>query len=358
MKNFLFLLIFSTLIVGCGDDGDGSASSSASGITISGQMSLSSAVNVQKYSALGIQDYTVYCVAFNASATSCSDQLDSEGNFSCAGIPADTAFGCFVKDATSIVAALEFTDSTTGFENETTSSVALTGSVSLGSVSLNTTTGKATVSKSVLDGKKSTVESKVSVTDLQNTSWELTCVNTGDTVMDAACSAFVTESSSVFFRIITATKGETTMYGMGVWASQSAFQGCGSIDMTTTMKNSVETEDGITFTSISHGSAFTNDHGGSGTCKTESGSAPTEANDIDNYFSLQKLSISGNLYTLHEDDEWTNGGCTYTHTLSVNIEPSSSTELYGAFSIVEKESGSGCADEEKAAQFSVKFTKQ
>lgn len=363
MKNLIFLLILSALtFVGCGDDEATSLpNSSTTAITISGQIAtgLTGDGNVSELNSIrGLEEYTFYCVAFNASADSCSDQLDTEGNFSCAGLPSDTPFGCFVKDATSIVATLEFTDTTsTGFENETASSASVKESVSLGAVVLNTATGKATVSKSVLDGKTSTGSSDLTPLDFQGTSWTLSCVDGDDSAMNTVCSQFVTESPTVYFRILAATKGSTTMYGLGVWENASAYAGCGSIDMTTDMKEAIESEDSITFTTINHDTAFTNDHGGSGTCPTWDNSAPTEYNDINNYYALEKLIDNGGSYTMYQEDEDSYSGCTYTHTLSVTFNPSSDTVMYGAFDIVEKESGSSCPSEEFSAKFTVKFTK-
>tara|TARA_B100000925_G_scaffold143626_1_gene107583 strand:- start:11580 stop:12668 length:1089 start_codon:yes stop_codon:yes gene_type:complete len=360
MKNFFFLLIFSALLVGCGGDDGDSVSSSSSGITISGRIA-SSKSNVAALSPAGLSDYTFYCVAFNADADSCSDQLDDDGNFECTGIPADTAFGCFVKDSTSIVATLEFTDTATGFENETSASTALSGSVSLGSVTLNTTTGKATVAKSVLDGKVSTGSSSLTPLDFQGTSWTLSCVNGSDTLMNLLCSEFVTESPTVYFRVLKATKNSDggIIYGLGVWKNQAAFTGCGSIDMVTAMKSAIESEDNITFDTISHAAAFNDAHAEGQDCETWDGSAPAddEPSDIDNYYSLQKLVNNGGSYTLREEDEDTDGGCTYTHTLAVTFNPVSETLMYGAFDIIEKESGTGCNDEEISAKFTVKFTK-
>ena len=361
MKNFFYLLIFSALLVGCGEDDGVIAPPSSSGITISGQITAPSKLNVSALSPAGLSDYTFYCVAFNADADSCSDQLDDDGNFECTGIPADTAFGCFVKDSTSIVATLEFVDTTTGFENETSASTALKGSVSLGSVTLNTTTGKATVSKSVLDGKVSTESSSLTPLDFQNTSWDLSCVNGSDTQMNSVCSEFVTDSPTVFFRVLKATKNSDgkVIYGLGVWKDEAAFTGCGEIDMVTAMKSSIESGDSITFDVVEHAAAFTNAHAEGQACETRDGSAPddNEPTSIESYYTLQKLVNNGGSYTLREEDEYTNSECTYTQTLAVTFNPVSETLMYGAFDLIVKESGSGCTYEGTSAKFTVKFTK-
>ncbi|MAW08097.1 MAG: hypothetical protein CME61_07430 [Halobacteriovoraceae bacterium] len=360
MRTIFSVLFLSAFLAGCG--GSGSSSGSSSGITVSGQMALSSSLDSYALSVLSVTDYSVRCVAFDDDATSCSSDISSDGAFSCSGLPANTGFGCFVLNSTNAVAAtLEFVDTDTGFDNSTTSSVSLKSSVALGQVTLNPTTGKATVSITAVESATSDATAVITVTDLNNTSWALSCISSGDTLMDAACASFISDSPNVFFRIITAQSGSTTMYGMGVWASQTAFQGCGSIDMTDSMKSGIESEEGssFSFTSVDTASTFTADHSTSGTCPTYNESTPTEPNDLENYYSLQKLEVTGNLYTLHEDDEFTNGsGCTFREMLSVSFSPQSATVLNGAFSVQMLESGSGCPGEEVTAQFTVKFTKQ
>ena len=311
---------------------------------------------------MNVTDYSVRCVAFDDAATSCSSDISSDGSFSCSPLPVDTGFGCFVLNSSNTVAAtLEFVDTSNAWDNATTSSVALKSSVALGTVTLNPTTGKATVAISAIESATSDTAAAITVTDLNNTSWNLSCIQSGNTLMDAACEAFLEGGQEVFFRIITAEAGSTTMYGMGVWASQTAFQNCGSIDMTDSMKSGIETEEGssFSFTSVDTASAFTADHSSSGTCPTWDGNTPTETNDLENYYSLQKLEVTGNLYTLHEEDEYTDSsGCTFTEMLSISFSPQSATVLNGAFSLTMLEDGSSCPGEEITAQFTVKFTKQ
>ena len=361
MKKILLLSLLTVFFVGCGASDESSSSSSDSTITISGQIAESSPLTGNSLrEAKALSDYTFYCVAFNAAASSCSDQLSATGEFSCAGIPADTAFGCFVKDATSIVATLEFQGSGTGFSDDSTSSVALGSNASLGTVTLNTTTGKATASKSVIADKISNRNSAISVDDIHNTSWNLSCVDGPDQVMNAACDVFVAESPAVFFRLLKATKNSKAVYGIGVWASQTAFQGCGSIDMTSGMKAGIESQDGITFSQNATGVAFTADHGEGGTCPTETGDAPQGGNatDIDTYFALNKLQIDGNTFSLLESETFENGSCSNHHKLSVTFSPSSATVMYGAFDMVDKYEGDCEGEEDMAAKFTVKFTKQ
>ena len=233
MKKIFALPIMAMLFVGCGASDDSSSSSNGSSITISGQISESSPLTGNSLrDAKALDDYTFYCVAFNAQASSCSDQLDSLGNFECI-LPANTAFGCFVKNATSIVATLEFEGTGSGFNDDSTSSVALSSNASLGTVTLDTTTGKATASKSVIADKISNTNSAISVDDIHNTAWTLSCVDGPDQVMNAACDAFVADSPAVFFRLLKATKNSdsSSVYGLGVWASQASFNACGGFDM-------------------------------------------------------------------------------------------------------------------------------
>lgn len=371
MKKIFALPIMAMLFVGCGASSDSSDSSdssnSAAAITISGQIAESSSLAASSLrEAKALDDYTFYCVAFNANADSCSDQLDSAGNFECTGIPADTAFGCFVKDATSIVATLEFADSGEGFNNESTSSVALGQSAALGTVTLNTTTGKASVSKSVIADKVSKQSSKISIDDIHNTAWTLSCVDGDDAEMNTICDEFIDKSPTVFLRLLKATKGSDNVYGIGVWASQAAFQGCGSKDMTEAMQTGIQDEDGISFTQNEAGPFANNAE----TCATdtETHTNPNDSEDatiITSYYALSKLRISGNSFSLIQESQETESDadgegnpCTYDHTTFVTFSPSSATEMYGAFEWVDRETGAGCPGDEEVAKFTVKFTKQ
>ena len=361
-KLILPLTLVSLMLAGCGDDEATTNENSSTGITISGQISTGSALlSSEKEETLGLDQYTFYCVAFNSSADSCSDQLDSNGNFSCSGLPADTPFGCFVKDSTSVVATLQFADSSgSGFDDETSFSAKVKESLSLGTVTLNTTTGKATANKSVLDGKTSTGDSNRSPADYQNTSWSLDCVNGDDNEQNTNCAQFTTDSPTVYFRVLTATKGSETMYGLGVWKNKDAFDGCGEIDMTTAMKTSIESESGVSFTSVAYAGTFTADHGGGGTCPTDDGNAPSEPGDIKNYYAMEKLIENGGSYTMYEEEvDSQDAGCIQTHNLAVTFNPVSDTVMYGAFDIVEKHTGESCGtdEEDKSAKFTVKFTK-
>lgn len=373
MKNFWFLLIL-ILVVSCGGAGESSdSSSSSSGITISGTISESAGVSeaTSSYlSPIALEDLEIYCVAFNAAADSCSDQLDSSGNFSCSGIPANASFGCFIKGEQGVVASLEIAGTGSGFNSTTSSSIALGGDTNFGNVVLNTATGKATVDRSQIVESISSTSSVISVDDIHNTTWALSCVNGPDSLMNIACSEFVTQSPSVFFRLLKATKNSdsSTVYGIGVWASQSSFNNCGAtvgVDMTTTMKEAIEDEDSITFSQNSVG-IFSTDNGSSGACPSEDNGSggnldpnSDEPTVIDSYYALNKLTVNGNDFSIIEDeDEYVDNGCTFNHSTAVTFSPSSASEMFGSFTIVDAESGSNCPGEGGVFKFTVKFTKQ
>ncbi|MBT4792023.1 MAG: hypothetical protein HON90_10665 [Halobacteriovoraceae bacterium] len=362
MKKLLLTLVALSLFFSClGGGGSGDSSSSENTINISGTMGTAAFVGnglLEKgTSALDLSALKMYCVAFNASVSSGSSDFGAGGQFDVAGIPTNTPFGCFVvaKSDSKIIATIKIKDSNTGMSDESSSSMKLGSSVSLGSITLTEGNPVIEVPKAVIASAQSTsTSSAMAVDDFHNTAWTLTCVDTAD----SDCSSFVTESPQVFFRIISATKSSTTIYGIGVWASQAAFGTCGSVDMTTTEASDITTEEGggFTWTQNTQG-AFTNASSTSDTCPLrDAGTASTE--NLSDYYTLNKLVISGSTFSLNDEDSGTNGSCEYYHKTALTMNSVSATEMYGSFETAEiKSSGCGSVTDDRAS-FVVKFTKQ
>ena len=273
----LFLMLAVIGLIGCNSSDSGSGGSSGTGsggsgsdetLTISGSIDISSsaAQGFQALSAEMIETYSIYCVAFNADADSCTDELDSDGNFSCSGIPVDTPFGCFIRNGDTPVATFEFTDDTSGFGDEGSTSVALNGNVDLGELTYTEGSDTIEISRSVLEDNFSDATALLEADDLHNTTWNLECVS-GDCAEDETGEDGM--PASVFFRVVKAsvtyTNGSSeSMTGLGVWSSQTAFQNCGEIDITDVLVTGITQEEeqsqnvsNFEFTQISSGEAWT-----------------------------------------------------------------------------------------------------
>ena len=82
--------------------------------------------------------------------------------------------------------------------------------------------------------------------------------------------------------------------------------------------------------------------------------------DIQNYYQLDKLTISGNLFTLYEEDEErTSDDCTEITSFTITFSPTSTTEMYGNV-LNTRYYSEGCSDEGRyvSSNLVVKFTKQ
>lgn len=361
MIRFASLALISALFISCAKEGGGGSSSSGDTITISGTLGITSAKrNSKSINSVSLNDIKMYCVAFNADADSGQSDFNSSGEFEVKEIPADTPFGCFVvqKSDSSIVATLKIEDSNTGMENESSSSMSLKDNVSFGSITL--TEGESTISvpKSRVESAQSTKTSTLSVSDLHETEWDLSCVDSDD----SQCSDFIADSPRVYFRILEATKnGGKTLNGIGVWASETDFDNCGAKDMTAADASGIQTDegDGFTWTQNTTGN-FVDNHS---VCpKRDSGEAVSRDN-IEAYYAMEKLVKSGTMFAMNsEDEDDEDSDCYYYHKTAVSFSPQNSTTLYGNFETAEirtDKTSNGCGGEsDDHASFVVKFTKR
>lgn len=350
------------LVAACSDSKSDSTAASDT-ITVSGSMgvSLFSVPGKVKTTALSLSTLQMYCVAFNAEATSGTSTFSSSGAFSVAGLPADTPFGCFVVKISdsSIVATIQIQGTGSGLEDSSTSSLSLKQSVSLGTLTL--TEGNPVISvpeAQIASAVSVETTPTIAVDSVHQTSWTMTCVDSTDT----ACASFVSGSPQVYFRIVKATKSSQTLYGLGVWSSAADFATCGSVDMTAAEASSIVTDEGGDFAWVQSTTGnFTNATSTSDTCPLrEAGTAGVD--NLQNYYAFDKLKIQGSAYTLIQQDDFDNGGgCSGTHRTAVTFKPSSATVMYGNFSIsedyVEASPGNCGSDVDSANSFVVKFTK-
>ncbi len=143
----LFAGVTVLVISSCG------GSSSGSSFTVSGQLAVSASRRADEKTPVvrDVTSYTVDCTTLVSSGTptACSGTADSSGNFSCGPLPDGVPFGCFVEQSGSIVAVMAFTAATEGVNGSTAQGTIVAGGgttgLSLGTVSVNLTTGTAVV---------------------------------------------------------------------------------------------------------------------------------------------------------------------------------------------------------------------
>lgn len=356
--------------------------------TVSGSSVISDALRLpisdeSSVSQFAITDYKLYCITFNSSATSATAEFGSDGSFS-VSLPANSAFGCFVnsKSTNLPVATVVSAGTGSGMANSTSTSISLASSVDVGALTLDLAKGKVEIPESVIAGAKSSVTAGITLSDIDNYEWTMTCVTTGNTEMDNACKQQIMNGSDsgsapVYLRVLSGTQNGSTVYGINVWETYSAFTSCGSIDINTATKTNIESN-GFTFvTSGDYAPATAASYSGwsdTTNCPLRSANGQQEYNSMtasaqDAQKNLKKnhclapMVAAGNGYSFNCDDSgsYTNSGntCTWMHRTSVTITPgSSASEMYGNFVSSEKRSGTGCGStSDSSATFNIKFVR-
>ena len=154
----------------------------------------------------------------------------------------------------------------------------------------------------------------------------------------------------MFFRLLKATENGEQVQGLGVWASEAAFNACGSIDLLTS-----EAE-GVSFSQGTRGTYPSS----SSTCVVEEGSGQ-DAGIPDNRYALGQLFPNGAGYSFYNEMEWDRGtDCTEYEFFSVDFTGGNGV-FYGLMQSYVVVDGTGCSDEdlqdERAFSFVVEFEK-
>lgn len=322
--------------------GASGAGTSVQNITLSGSLSTGSAL------ALAATDYTLYCVTFEATPKSASDQLDANGAFSL-DVWSGVNFGCFVNDASNMpVATLKIVGDDTDLGQESSGAFALGSSLSLGDVALDLEKGVVEIAKSVVDASKAADDTQIVLDDIHNQAYTMACSSSGNSEIDAQCAQFIEESPRVFLRVLKATEDGEEVTGMGVWASEDAFTNCGSYDFGT---GEIE---GVSFSQGDDG-----DYSAESACDLRD---DEEDSRPDKRYAIGKMTPSGLGYSFSDGDEYeVSQSC--QEYFSVKIEFSGTSALmYGSFVMSETYS-EGCTEQERGDRsgvksFVVSFTQQ
>lgn len=364
MKQLMMALTIALLATSCANGPDTGES-----ITVSGKMGEAKKNHLGKIESVttaGLASYNFVCTAFNAAATKVRSGFGDDGSFS-VNVPAFTPFSCAIVDANdAVLASIKIKDTKTGMEDQSSSSMSLQSSVNVGSLIFDEDNPVIEIPIAKVATAQAVTVSKFSIDQVHNTSWKLTCVDRSDT----QCSDFLAENSELFLRIVKATKNGSPVYGLGVWSTQADFNSCGAIDLTNDDKDEIkssEDESGeFTWTSIVTAATFSNATSPSSACPLRGGSYKSlttmDREVIQNYKTMSKLVINGNIFSLNDEDEDdSDTDCYYYNKTAVTFSPLNSTTMMGSFEtaeIVSHKTGS-CGDDEEsdAATFVVKFTK-
>lgn len=317
-------------LVACAkEEEDEKKEEAASEVTISGKLALASSFRLL---AGTLADYKLYCVSFEETPRAASSEFGDDGAFSVA-VPAQVQIGCFVNDKTTNMPKFSFqfeTGSESKMGGSSTKGAAFKGNVDLGDLTVNSE-GKVVVPAAKIADQKATIAG-LDLAAIHDKEYYLKCVTSGNADMDAMCKEQLMDgqdTATVFFRMLKATEGGQEVVGLAVWQSKAAFEGCGSIDLTTAEAASM---DGVAFTSASIGDAYTaNDE----TCPVRDEGNAREMHLLKNYYLMSKAVSTGGGYAVAQSSREDHGGeCVTTHSTAVEFAGTTSL-MTGAFLLEE-----------------------
>jgi hypothetical protein len=315
------------------------ASEDASGsVLVEGSLSTSTgsskAINMASVSASAISIYEVYCVTFTQPPQSAVSALDKSGHFALA-MPANTAFGCFVNDAETKtpVATVSVSGDDKGLGSDATTNLNITGNVNLGPLHLDLDKGEVIIPKKKLDGVRAPIaKSTFDIDDMNNASYKLSCVKTGQAVLDKRCQDEMEDgqdNSQVFFRVIKAMRDGKDIKGLGVWESETAYNDCGGIDLTSAKVLDLANNDGVTFpyAGVNIGAAYSVDNI---LCPLRDPNGDEEQENIRKNFALGEVVQDASGYTLSTHDFSSDqNDCQEEHTTVVHFSGKTANKLVG-----------------------------
>ena len=251
LNNLMWGVAAASLSLGLGACGKKSTDAgTSSDVAISGTLSTSS-LSVMSSDfhpeSVDLSTFTMSCVTFKVPPTAGTGSIGSDGSFSVT-IPSakNSKFGCFILDASEdVVASMVFEDTSSkdiNGDSKSESSVSLSGNASLGTVTLDLASGKATVDKSA-------IASSISTTTTTGGDWSATgnwkFASYGSTLPKGysdICAAGADHDTcsgpqidmTIYLRQVDGKKyanGAATSdvaRGLMIWESEAAFTSCGS----------------------------------------------------------------------------------------------------------------------------------
>ena len=368
-KSFLIALTSMSLAVGsCAkkeeekEETEESSTTSVSGgspaattLTLSGSLAVGSAA-LSLTPALS--EMVLYCISFEALPRAGTSDFGSDGAFSVT-MPVNVNFGCFVNSRTDGAIVATFVvdgGDTAGLGSSSTTSLALSGNVALGTLDLGTD-GKVKIpTAKIAAAQYAPTAAGIDLDAVHGKEYTMSCVDLGNSAKFAKCKEQIMDgqdSSTVYLRILKATESGKAVLGMGVWKDLAAFQGCGSVDFATgTMGDTVFSQGTI--------GTFVNDDS---LCAKRDPSGLATLNNLQDYYAVSKLSKNGAGYSFRSEDqsEEQNSSCKETHTTAIEFA-GNAAEMYGAFASASSKDGcdgnAAGVKENRSESFNVKFVRK
>lgn len=392
------LALLFTAMTGCGKKSEDKADEAPKEAAMTGTLQLSPTLQLLGYS-LAVDSYKVFCVTFEATPVAKTGEIASTGAFSVSGLTTGVPFGCFINDkttnATKGTMVVDNGSSTYGGTGES-QSISLTSDVDLGQLTLGTD-GKVKIPAAKLSGAKSaaavTADNASELDELHAATYKMSCIDNGNAEQLATCKDH-NDGQTVFFRVIKGTaKDGSQIRGIGAWASQAAFDICGSFDMGTVDADNIKAS-GYTLDSSVKVGTFTNQFdnsnssnggktGAADKCyyrkqysgETLEAGAKLPVKYIDNNYAMEEMKRVGSGWEMRQTNKYsytmthngqTSGSCDCSESTTIVFNRKSSTEWAGAFnseeSCINTTAGStatcGNSSSPQINSFNVLFSKQ
>lgn len=336
-----------------GGSGGGGSSDT---VTVAGKLGVGSSLAL----APTLDTLKLFCVTFEETPRSASSEFGTDGAFSVT-LPKNVNFGCFVNDKTTNMPVATFVVASEGKFGGGSSSIALSGSVDLGSLTLGED-GTVQIPAATIEGNASAATNGIDVDALHGVTYTMECQNGGNAEAYAQCQKDLGgdgKGMDVFLRIMKGTEGGKDIRGMGVWANATAFANCGSIDMEQSLVTKLG-EQGITLSTVSVGT-FAAESACPRRGEDDMNTDADVTDKLSDYYALSGIEIRGGGFSFRDSDEHSDqsGNCHRSHTTAIEFTGTNDV-MYGAFTSTDSRYGD-CGTEGEGTEggsFSVKFTKK
>lgn len=236
------LMTAASVVSGCGKKKSTKLDELAegAGISISGQLKLeSSATSVSligdafNATDVTLTDLKVYCVSFSFPPKAGTGSVGADGSFSLSIDANNVAVGCFVLNGTTTVASMTFDDSSSknvDGQAKSDSRLAFSGDTNMGTISLDTATGKAKADVNNFKAKIRTFSG--AGFDFTGT-WTLSKLDVIPEGYVSVCAPAQEncegpqDGEKIFFKQFAGKKDGNDVYAAQLWASEEKFNVCG-----------------------------------------------------------------------------------------------------------------------------------
>ena len=304
------------------------------------------------------RDGKVFCIAQGEELSTCTAEIDdSDGSFACDGIHVDSPVTCFLRNSANdaTLATIEFSEDDTvtypGYLSRSTLAISLTGSVDLGNMTYDSTNPLISTVFSNIEEKASTQSSPINFDEIIDNQKTISCVTTGDSLIDNNCTAFIEctpdclgVNDTLTIKKIPLTKNLQEINAYSIWAGEGSFANCGSKDLNSVLESQF-TSEGFTLSEDLVIDSFS-----TGPNCLVDGWAQFEPKEPGNMYYLLNVSIpkpNSNATNLYRKDSWSyerfGQDCFIDYYNQITFYNNIQEEkIYGIYHVNKRKAGATC----------------